>query len=109
MLEDLDKLRHGPSWKVYTIQIKQADGQVRLEYLFGRNIIEVIRSIIGDWTFKDELHYSPTRVWTTKGKNERVYGEAWTGNWWWRMQVSSTEISRTSATQHYMYLVDTSG
>ncbi|KEP45690.1 hypothetical protein V565_249570, partial [Rhizoctonia solani 123E] len=86
MLEDLDKLRHGPSWKVYEIEIPQADGKVRVEYLFGRNIIEIIRSLIGDWTFKEELRYSPTRVWTTKERKERLYSETWTGNWWWRMQ-----------------------
>ncbi|KEP46644.1 hypothetical protein V565_188010, partial [Rhizoctonia solani 123E] len=87
MLEDLDRLRHGPSWKVYEIEIKLANREARVEYLFGRNIIEVVRSLIGDWTFKEELRYSPTRVWTTKGRKERLYSEAWTGNWWWRMQM----------------------
>ncbi|EUC58991.1 hypothetical protein RSOL_289920 [Rhizoctonia solani AG-3 Rhs1AP] len=90
MLGDLDKLPHGPNWEMYEIEIKQADGKFRVEYLFGCNIIEVIQSLIGDWTFRDELRYSPTRVWTTKNRKERVFGEAWTGNWWWRIQARFT-------------------
>ncbi|KAG8705479.1 hypothetical protein FRC11_009012, partial [Ceratobasidium sp. 423] len=87
MLKDLDKLPHSPSWKMYEVHIKGCTGEVRLEYLFGRKIIEVIRSLIGDWMFRDELRYSPTRVWTTKEKKERVYSDTWTGKWWWRMQL----------------------
>jgi hypothetical protein len=88
MLEDLDALPHGPKWDMYEVEIKQANGEIRMEYLFGRNILDVIRSLIGDWVFKDKLRYAPVRVWTTKERKERVYSEAWTAKWWWRMQVS---------------------
>lgn len=88
MLKDLDKLPHGPEWAVYEIEIKLKNEEIRVEYLFRRNIIDIIRSLIGDWTLRHDLHYAPVQVWTTKGKKERVYSEAWTANWWWRMQVS---------------------
>jgi hypothetical protein len=88
MLKDLDTLALGPKWDMYEVEIKQKNGRIRVEYLFGRNIIDVIRSLVGDWTLKDDLRYAPVRVWMTKERKERVYSEAWTGNWWWRMQVS---------------------
>lgn len=90
MLKDLDKLPHGPEWKMFEIEIGEKNGGTRTEYLFGRNIIDLVRSLIGDVAFKGELCYSPVRHWTTEDRKEQIYSEAWTGNWWWRMQVSQS-------------------
>lgn len=88
MLSDLDKLPHGPNWMLHKIRIVAKNGDVRMAYLFGRNIIAIVRTLIGDTNFKDKLRYAPVQVWTTIERKVQVYSEAWTGRWWWRMQVS---------------------
>ncbi|CAE6409810.1 unnamed protein product [Rhizoctonia solani] len=66
MLKDLDKLRHGPDWDMYTIVIQEKNGVTRPEYLFGRNIIDVIRSLLANPAFKNLLRFAPERHWTCK-------------------------------------------
>ncbi|KAB5587742.1 Protein NYNRIN [Ceratobasidium theobromae] len=88
MLKDLDALPHGPKWVMYKVEMKMKNGEMRVEYLFGWNIIDLVRGIIGDQTLKHDLRYAPVRVWTTRGRKERVYREAWTGEWWWQLQYA---------------------
>ncbi|CUA70823.1 Protein NYNRIN [Rhizoctonia solani] len=95
MLQDLDWLPHGPKWVMYEIEISEKNGGIRTEYLFGCNIIDLVRSLIGDTTFKDDLRYAPILLWATKDRKVRIYGEAWTGNWWWRMQMKLSDPSAT--------------
>ncbi|EUC56496.1 hypothetical protein RSOL_181130 [Rhizoctonia solani AG-3 Rhs1AP] len=95
MLKDLDRLPHGPKWMMYEIEIREKNGGIRTEYLFGCNIIDLVRSLIGDTAFKDDLRYAPVRLWAAKDRKMRIYGEAWTGNWWWRMQMKLLDPSAT--------------
>ncbi|KAF8595747.1 hypothetical protein BDV93DRAFT_456186, partial [Ceratobasidium sp. AG-I] len=55
--------------------------------VYKRSVIDVIRDLIGNPRFKDVMRYAPERHWTSTRMQSRVYGEMWTGNWWWRRQV----------------------
>ncbi|KAG8700490.1 hypothetical protein FRC08_004668 [Ceratobasidium sp. 394] len=85
LLKDIDRLPYGPKWTTEKIPIGEGDYR-RVYTLFRRDILAVIRDLIGDVRFKHFMKYSPERHWTSGEQNCRVYGEMWTGNWWWRMQ-----------------------
>ena len=56
--------------------------------LWQRDPIECIRELLSNPAFKDKIHYGPRKVYTNKSRTERVYGEMWMGQWWWKIQVS---------------------
>lgn len=80
LLEDIDKLPHGPGWKVYEIEMRDSTGRVEVEYLFARNVVEVVRELIGNPAFKEHMCFAPQRHWTAQDCKVRIYGEAWSGN-----------------------------
>lgn len=71
-----------------------ADGEPETESveLWGRNPIECIQQLIGNPAFQENLSYIPQKVFTTESGTMRIYNEAWTGDWWWAMQVSTSLI-----------------
>ncbi|KAF8602204.1 hypothetical protein BDV93DRAFT_533541 [Ceratobasidium sp. AG-I] len=46
----------------------------------------LIRELIRVRRFKDCMRYAPEHRWTSRDQKCRVYDEAWSGDWWWRMQ-----------------------
>ncbi|KAG8738272.1 hypothetical protein FRC12_016817 [Ceratobasidium sp. 428] len=86
MMADLDKLPHGPGWKVYEIQNKDGPERIKKSYLFTRDIVDVIKEIMANPAFREYMRYAPERHYRTKDGQNRVYGNAWTANWWWRTQ-----------------------
>ncbi|KAG8734443.1 hypothetical protein FRC10_011712 [Ceratobasidium sp. 414] len=86
MLIDIDKLPHGPAWEAEVLTM--GEGQYEREHvLYKRAVIDVVRELIGNPAFKGAMRYAPERHWTTAAQQSRVYGEMWTGNWWWRRQT----------------------
>ncbi|QRV91332.1 hypothetical protein RhiJN_19350 [Ceratobasidium sp. AG-Ba] len=83
---DVDRLQHGPEWELYEINVLHKNNP-RVQYLMMRDIEHVIRDIISNPAFREDLVYAPVRVWTTPEKKERVYGDMWTADWWWNMQI----------------------
>ncbi|KAF8593929.1 hypothetical protein BDV93DRAFT_424315, partial [Ceratobasidium sp. AG-I] len=53
-----------------------------------RDILKVVRELIGARRFRDCMQYAPERHWVSLDCDRRVYDEMWSGDWWWRMQVS---------------------
>lgn len=55
-----------------------------------RNVIDVLRFLLGHGPFKDNLKYAPERHYagpqTEDAENIRIYGEMHTANWWWDLQ-----------------------
>ncbi|KAG8728145.1 hypothetical protein FRC11_011727, partial [Ceratobasidium sp. 423] len=85
LLKAIDKLPRGPKWK--TASISAGKGRFkRTCLLYYRDILEVIRELIGARRFKDVMHYAPERHWTSDRRTHRIYDEMWSGDWWWRMQ-----------------------
>jgi hypothetical protein len=90
MNADLDRLPHGPAWSVreFIIQDVHDRQRSRVQHLFARDIVDVVRDLMGNERFKDAMRYAPEKRYTSASKQTRVYSETWTANWWWRMQVS---------------------
>ncbi|KAG8716653.1 hypothetical protein FRC08_009076 [Ceratobasidium sp. 394] len=85
MLVDVDKLPHGPPCELHEIDI--LDGQRhREQYLVRRNIIELVKDLFANRGFHGHFKYAPAKIFTSKKQDERVYGEMWTGDWWWEEQ-----------------------
>ena len=57
--------------------------------LWSRDILNVIKDLIGNPAFKDHLVYAPVHAFTDSSGRIRVYDEMWTGDWWWETQVSN--------------------
>jgi hypothetical protein len=89
LVADVDKLPHGPEWSVVPLVAGQGLHK-RTVYLYKRPIIDVIRELIGNPSFRDCMRFRPERHWTTCASGARVYSEMWTGDWWWRRQVSTS-------------------
>ncbi len=67
-------------WRKDTLDIEG----IKCEF-WCRDPLQCIRFIIGHAPFKDHLKYAPEKVY---GDGGRLYNEMWTGDWWWREQVS---------------------
>jgi len=86
LLQDIDVLPSGPAWSTVRIPLKGLYHYIL--FVFIRNPVEVVRNLIGNPLLKDFLHYAPQRVWTSSEMDNRIFDEMWTGERWWRMQVS---------------------
>ncbi|QRW10718.1 hypothetical protein RhiLY_09717 [Ceratobasidium sp. AG-Ba] len=85
LLRDVDGLPQGPRWTTAKVTVGEGVYKRRL-LVYLRDILEVIRELIGARRFKDCMRYAPERRWTSRDRKHRVYDEMWTGDWWWRMQ-----------------------
>ncbi|KAG9085036.1 hypothetical protein FRC06_003764 [Ceratobasidium sp. 370] len=50
------------------------------------NIIQAVRDLFANQSFKEHFHAAPERHWLSPRKDQRVYSEIHTANWWWREQ-----------------------
>ena len=64
--------------------------------LWRHDPVECIKELFSNPAFKDKIQYKPRKVYTDKSRTERVYGEMWMGQWWWKTQVSLSESGRCS-------------
>jgi len=58
-----------------------------LEFYY-RDVMKCIRGIYSDPGFKSELVFTPERHYTSHECTCCVYNEMYTGDWWWKVQVS---------------------
>ncbi|KAG8699999.1 hypothetical protein FRC09_006244 [Ceratobasidium sp. 395] len=86
MLTDIDNLPHGPDWFFQDLVIGEGPYE-RVHTLYFRRIVDVIRDLMGNPAFRRVMRYAPERHWTSRSKKSRVYGEMWTGEWWWLRQL----------------------
>ncbi len=59
--------------------------------LHTRDILECIQTLWRDPDFVDHLILEPERQYTDEAKQNRMYHEMHTGDWWWETQVSSLQ------------------
>lgn len=95
-MKAIDVLPTGPEWKRSIISVlgDEVDGDGKLIEeeleLWMRDPVECIRELMQNPAFKESMAYAPERVYRdSEGKN-RIYEEMWTGDWWWKAQVSTT-------------------
>jgi hypothetical protein len=90
-----DSLPFTSKWKYEIIKVKGDvigwDGKPDTESveLWFRDPIECVQDLIGNPAFRDHISYVPQKVFTSESESTRIYDEAWTGDWWWMMQVST--------------------
>lgn len=95
LLKKIDSLSAKPGWKYEAIEVMGnaigAGGMPATESveLWFRDPIECVQALIGNPTFRENLSYVPQKVFTSGAGTTRIYDEAWTGDWWWTMQVSA--------------------
>ncbi|KZT59448.1 hypothetical protein CALCODRAFT_536682 [Calocera cornea HHB12733] len=56
--------------------------------MWHRDVMEVVTALVGDPRFTAHLRFAPERHYIDDKKEYRLLSEMWTGNWWWRTQVS---------------------
>lgn len=66
--------------------------------LWRRNPLECIKEIFGNPSFKDKMVFEAVQYFTDEACTNRLIDEAWTADWWWKVQVSShlcfSEVSK---------------
>ncbi|KAG8726802.1 hypothetical protein FRC10_006760, partial [Ceratobasidium sp. 414] len=60
-----------------------------------QHIIDTIRDLLADPNLKEYMSYALEQLFTVQDCRCRVYGEAKSGNWWWRMQLRLPDKSST--------------
>jgi hypothetical protein len=75
-------------WNISEIEVEQeiiglAPSTYQIRY---RDIVKVLRFLIGHEPFKHHLSYAPVRQFSGTGIENRIYDEMHTANWWWRTQ-----------------------
>lgn len=99
LLRDIDGLPQGPNWT--TAEVTVGEGLYKRKHtVYLRDILAVVRQLIGASRFKRCMHYVPERRWTSPERKCRVYDEMWTGDWWWRMQVGASQQSGVRSTYY---------
>ncbi|KAG8730883.1 hypothetical protein FRC10_002295, partial [Ceratobasidium sp. 414] len=85
LLRDIDRLPTGPNWTTADVSVGEGLHE-RVHTVHMRNVLEVIRELLGARRFEHCMQYAPERHWTSRNRRCRVYDEMWSGDWWWRMQ-----------------------
>lgn len=93
-LEAVDDLPSGVQWQCETINLTgdnvDDDGNAMTETLelWFRNPVECIKDLLGNPAFKDSMRYAPEHIFDDPEHTTRRFSEMWTGDWWWKQQVS---------------------
>ncbi|KAI0290755.1 hypothetical protein BC826DRAFT_1106244 [Russula brevipes] len=87
-LKKVDSLPTGPGWTCEMVGLPRGpDGVEHEAELWSRNINECVASLLGNVDFQDHIAYKPTKIFKDAEMTERLYGEAWTADWWWETQA----------------------
>ena len=55
--------------------------------MYSRDILECINALYSDADFAEHLLLKPERHYKHNDRNQRVYHDMHTGEWWWQVQV----------------------
>ncbi|QRV99831.1 hypothetical protein RhiJN_27850 [Ceratobasidium sp. AG-Ba] len=83
--QEVNRLPRGPPWFRETIVVIGDQSNEILD-LWKRDIIALICRLLTDRRFIPHMRFTPERHYDSKTRRNRVYGEMWSGKWWWRMQ-----------------------
>jgi hypothetical protein len=74
--------------------LTDANGDNRIETLelWHRDPIKCIAELLGNPFFRGKQQYAPRRVFRNKDGTNQEFGEMWTADWWWKIQVSDHNI-----------------
>ena len=66
----------------------QSPGSDQKEF-WCKDVIEVIQELFENPDLKDDMCYTPVKLYTDASKNKRIYNEMWTSDFWHEMVVST--------------------
>ncbi|TDL16783.1 hypothetical protein BD410DRAFT_730882 [Rickenella mellea] len=56
--------------------------------LWLRDPVDCVKELIGNPSFRESMAYAPEKAFATDDpEGNRIYDEAWTGDWWWQTQA----------------------
>lgn len=76
--------------------MKDVNGNNRTETieLWHRNPVECIAELLGNPYFRGKQEYAPRRIFRNKNGTNQEFGEMWTADWWWNIQVREHYIKK---------------
>ncbi|KAG8767118.1 hypothetical protein FRC12_006437 [Ceratobasidium sp. 428] len=83
--QEINRLPRGPSWFRETIFVTGDQSNEVLD-LWKRDIVDILVYLLSDPRFIPHVRFAPEKHYDSETKENRVYGEMWSGKWWWRMQ-----------------------
>jgi len=102
-MKTIDKLPTGPEWTCKLVRVQgdlepteeepvdENPNAKELE-LWLHNPVTCIRELIGNPSFHGEIAYALEKVYLDCQGRTCHYDEMWTGDWWWRTQVSNLKL-----------------
>ena len=96
----IDALPPGPKFFCTPLKVNgdltDANGNNRIEILelWHRDPIECIAELLGNPSFRGKQQYAPRQVFRNKDGTNQEFGEMWTAEWWWKIQVSEHNIEK---------------
>ncbi|KAG8723820.1 hypothetical protein FRC09_001647 [Ceratobasidium sp. 395] len=85
MMQDVDKLPHGPSWTVQAYKIPGDLGTETAES-WCRNAFKAVKTLLGDKLLGKHIQFKAYRKYTSEDGKERIRDEIFTADWMWRTQ-----------------------
>jgi Plavaka transposase len=73
-------------WKTSTLTFN--DHPEENFVIHHRDVIEAVRSLFGDPSLSQHLVTAPQKVFSDQERENRIYSEMWTSQWWHVVQVS---------------------
>ena len=64
------------------------DAVYEVLHLWKKDVMEVIQELLENLEYKDEIAFTPLKVYTDKEKTEWIYGEGFTADLWHEIMVS---------------------
>jgi hypothetical protein len=83
----------GPGWECDFINVtgdeldEKGNPIIEEVEFWRRDPVQCIRDLIGNPIFRSVMKYAPERIYRDKDGRIRMYGEAWSADWWWQIQV----------------------
>ena len=105
LLQRVDSLPERAEWQERWVSFKDRPGEKHLVQF--RDIIQAIRALLGNPKHADKIVYRPRRLFRDASRQQRIYGEMWTGHWWHAVQVSN--ISMLPALYLHLFTVIVTG
>lgn len=85
LLQRVDSIPERASWHERWLSFKDRPGEQHLVQY--RDIIEAIKSLLGNPAHADRIVYRPSQIFSDATRTKRIYTEMWTGKWWNEVQV----------------------
>jgi hypothetical protein len=101
-LDKIDALPDVPGWtcEIFEItgdkvDVRDASGETMMTEeveLWRRDPVECIKDLIGNPAFREHMRFAPEKVFTDAKRENEKFGNMWTGEWWWNLQVCALPL-----------------